>query len=493
MGKQKRIALVGGGLASLHLAYLLRSSNVECTIYEADDRLGGKIQSIQGPDGYIHELGACYVSPSYKNVYNLFKKLGCDIEKHFLHVGDRECVYQGKPERFERWIYLEALPFLPRIFKYLPKFIANPLFFLILLRKIHQYLRLHKKLLGSYSEFMPPCPSTEVREKLSVPFLEFLQTHQLQILIPLFKIFQTAQGYGFLEAVPTYYGLVWCSPSTMQVVISQILGKRIFGGAQSNAFLLSVGFETLIRLLAEQSKAKIRLSSKVTKIERDSDGVTIHSNGEQEQYDFVVIGSPPSTLEGILDFNPQETALFKMMDRAIMPSYLVECDIHSLNKGILTFTKALSLDQGSSFLTIRHTPYFFNKADKSSKFHVLFFYHRDRGQSIESMEAEHLEELKKITADGRLIIHAKGPGNTMLRPYFSHFNAKGIVEGAPWELLRSAGDHRTLFIGSAASFESVNAIIDYNEQLMAPEGPIQKWLASPLPSKESDPISYLKP
>lgn len=47
----KKIAVIGGGLAGLNAAYQLKKQGYVATVYEASDRLGGRAQSITGAVG----------------------------------------------------------------------------------------------------------------------------------------------------------------------------------------------------------------------------------------------------------------------------------------------------------------------------------------------------------------------------------------------------------------------------------------------------------
>ncbi len=153
---KKRIAFIGGGLASLHMAYLLRSEEVDITIYEERDRLGGKIQTVQGPDGFLHELGACYLAPSYPNVYSLFEQLGCHVDPYLRPVPGREMHHKNELKEFGDWALEESRLHLPKICQFLPGPILKIFFLVTLLFKLKKYLRVHKEILGSYKDFMPP-------------------------------------------------------------------------------------------------------------------------------------------------------------------------------------------------------------------------------------------------------------------------------------------------------------------------------------------------
>ena len=54
----KKISIIGGGISGLTIAYLLlnKNSDLDVTVYEADNRAGGKIWTEQA-DGYLCERG----------------------------------------------------------------------------------------------------------------------------------------------------------------------------------------------------------------------------------------------------------------------------------------------------------------------------------------------------------------------------------------------------------------------------------------------------
>ena len=59
----KRIAIAGGGISGLATAYQLACDGVECTLFEASDRLGGIVETVRrqgfviecGPDSWVTE------------------------------------------------------------------------------------------------------------------------------------------------------------------------------------------------------------------------------------------------------------------------------------------------------------------------------------------------------------------------------------------------------------------------------------------------------
>ena len=52
----KRIAVAGGGISGLATAYQLACDGVDCTLFEASERLGGIVETVR-KDGFVIECG----------------------------------------------------------------------------------------------------------------------------------------------------------------------------------------------------------------------------------------------------------------------------------------------------------------------------------------------------------------------------------------------------------------------------------------------------
>jgi len=50
--------------------------------------------------------------------------------------------------------------------------------------------------------------------------------------------------------------------------------------------------------------------------------------------------------------------------------------------------------------------------------------------------------------------------------YFPRFTQKGIQNLLPWRIMEHQGRHRTFYIGSSVSFESIEDVIKYNLQVL---------------------------
>jgi monoamine oxidase len=74
--QQQRVLIIGGGLSGVYLAYLLRQQNYAPLVLEAAPRLGGRIQTVQGPGGTPLELGATWFSAQHPHLLALLGELG---------------------------------------------------------------------------------------------------------------------------------------------------------------------------------------------------------------------------------------------------------------------------------------------------------------------------------------------------------------------------------------------------------------------------------
>lgn len=96
-GSSARIAIVGAGMAGLVCADRLRAKGLSATLYEANDRVGGRVSTTRIFPGQTAELGGELIDNlhktmlAYANEFNLAKEdLGkAPGEKHFFFGGQR--------------------------------------------------------------------------------------------------------------------------------------------------------------------------------------------------------------------------------------------------------------------------------------------------------------------------------------------------------------------------------------------------------------------
>src|SRR5260370_11009372 len=73
-----RIAIVGAGIAGLNAALTLQDAGLSCSIYEASDRIGGRMHSdtITWEDGMVSEWCGEFIDGDHETLHQLIKRFG---------------------------------------------------------------------------------------------------------------------------------------------------------------------------------------------------------------------------------------------------------------------------------------------------------------------------------------------------------------------------------------------------------------------------------
>jgi oxygen-dependent protoporphyrinogen oxidase len=75
----KKVIVVGAGMAGLAAAYRLRQAGADVTVLESSDHVGGRLGT-DTRDGYLIERGAQLITSTYRNALGLVKELGLEAE-----------------------------------------------------------------------------------------------------------------------------------------------------------------------------------------------------------------------------------------------------------------------------------------------------------------------------------------------------------------------------------------------------------------------------
>jgi monoamine oxidase len=107
-----KIAVVGAGLAGLSVAHILEQKGCTVTIFEAKDRIGGRILSVPTDDGGTREEGGAYVRPFHRRACSLIEHLGLTlVEKSFPKRDPNDDVIKDQSRiRSEAKQLMEDLP-----------------------------------------------------------------------------------------------------------------------------------------------------------------------------------------------------------------------------------------------------------------------------------------------------------------------------------------------------------------------------------------------
>jgi monoamine oxidase len=103
----RRVVVVGAGFAGLAAAEALAARGVEVTVFEARERVGGRVHARRLDNGAVVELGAEFVLPGYDLLRETSTRLGLELFEKGTLYGDRE-PRDGPPVTREELIAADA-------------------------------------------------------------------------------------------------------------------------------------------------------------------------------------------------------------------------------------------------------------------------------------------------------------------------------------------------------------------------------------------------
>ena len=111
---KKRTAIIGAGITGLTAAFELKDRGIDCTVFDASDRVGGCIKTVQ-EDGYLVECGPNTLLDIHPKIGKLISRLGLEDQRCNANptANNRFIVRDGRPL---------ALPASP------PAFLTSPAF-----------------------------------------------------------------------------------------------------------------------------------------------------------------------------------------------------------------------------------------------------------------------------------------------------------------------------------------------------------------------------
>ena len=144
-----------------------------------------------------------------------------------------------------------------------------------------------------------PRPSVTVLYRIRGTFQQFLERENLLGLASLFKLLHTFSGYGYLDEVAAFYGLLWNTP---RLLASQLIRS----GDHHNIFILRKGFYNVWLALQRKEKFNIKFNTTLERISRYPDHLELQSNHGVEVCDWLVWTPPIQSL-----LNTLETPTYK--------------------------------------------------------------------------------------------------------------------------------------------------------------------------------------
>jgi len=270
----KKVAVIGGGVAGLGAAWLLRR-DFDVTLFEKNSYPGGHSNTVEIPeDGKLLPVDTGFMvfnKVTYPNLTRLFTELGVGIKPTTMSFSVQHCAsgleYNGAG--FNRLFGQRRNCFNPRFWA----------------------------LLGQIGRFNKEAPSLlEKEESIGITLREFAEKHNY--------------GTDFLDLYLVPMGAsVWSTPPDQMLdfpaeTLMRFWKNHGFLGLSTHFQWWTVegGSREYVKILTAPFKDRIRLDATVSRIIRNPDGVEIRlSDGSAQKFDQVILACHADEALALLD------------------------------------------------------------------------------------------------------------------------------------------------------------------------------------------------
>ena len=266
------LAIVGAGIGGCLAAYFARKylSNVNITIYDSQNRIGGRILTYK-ESGVKIELGAAFFNGFNKTLLDIInaeklKIASLEDSKNFAVWNGSKIIFRSNKQSFATTFNLLA--------KYRLSLART---FLLLRKARKQVAKLYQEELKNPADISDLFESVGLKQWYEMSFLE--------------KLNESGVSSAFIDEVVT--------PLT-RTIYSQNADLGGFAGVSALigvysglTYSLDEGNSSLPVYLANASKAAVKLGQKVDKIEKTSSGTyRLYSNNKEAVFENVIMATP---------------------------------------------------------------------------------------------------------------------------------------------------------------------------------------------------------
>jgi len=316
-----RTLVIGGGIAGVHMAYLLQKLGQQVDIWEMTDRVAGKAAVLfKDPEtGMTLDTGGNLLPTiAYREMYNLAEELDMKNYDHFKRcsfsftdpnvscffvMGFKKCNLDNfddatkaefsAPILSSKWILGRGL-MLMQDAGYFSTFMQNSgedwtsptfpteilpqLFVKTLLGEIQTFSQFmnqytdhafddYLNLDNNLNKYGFPLKKEGMADALNQTILEFIQKHDLFFFRPLVEYAMAMQGYGELNDTPLLYLGMWFNPQFIHYFSLTFLQLRDPVEFDGWLYLLKGGITSLCDAMISQGYLNINFNREVVKVQ----------------------------------------------------------------------------------------------------------------------------------------------------------------------------------------------------------------------------------
>jgi monoamine oxidase len=267
-----RVVVIGAGLAGLTAALDLKDAGWDVVLFEARDRVGGRVHTLRAPftDGLHAEAGGESIDDNHEDILGLVDRFGLSVEQRpFNKELNGATFYQGK-----RWKTADFAAQDPTVEM--------------------DYVRFNDALLKAAVGLDPAHPEA-FANAASLDTQSLAEFITAQNLNPLAEFLINIEYRGEYSSDPAQISLLFVvqqAAAAVNVPDTAVETKRISGG---NSLLPEA--------MAKELGDSIRLNSPVTRIEEQSDHVHVTAGDTELDAAYAVVAIPTPPLRAIT-FDP---------------------------------------------------------------------------------------------------------------------------------------------------------------------------------------------
>lgn len=282
-----KVAIIGAGFSGMLAAYLLEKEDIDVTVYEKQEYIGGHCRSIVSKDIYT-ELGTVF---SFSNsIKELLIELKVDYKEHFIYKN-----YVDKNYNQVEVMPREDVSLLVKELKRLEVILSN------------------------YSSSLDSINFDFIHDDLMLLFDDFALKHKLKYVREIIAPFLSSFGLGDIKNIQAYYVFKAFDIDTLYTFIR---GEKLLS--------FNKGTSDLINRLS-QNISDIRYSLEVTNVELVEDKVKVDSPYGSDYFDKVLITTKLAhnvikdklynSLMEKIETNPFISCVYEVEDKDIATTY----------------------------------------------------------------------------------------------------------------------------------------------------------------------------
>ena len=263
-----RVAVVGAGISGLQAALLLEAANYQVTVFEARDRIGGRLHTISDADGPSFEAGGEWIDSDQPLVHALVEKYQGKLDEAIREPAF--AIFKGEIKRTDDlWADL----------------LRDEETVELMARSMARELTLPAWSNKKFAKYDSLTLASFVRQHCASDRGHWWMTANLR----------SDEGDDLSKI-----GLLGWLAGYVHYINRENLNR---GESEMSAYRPPLGFTNLLEQMRSDLKREVRLDMPLNKVQHSTRGVELHFDSHSESFDEVILTLPPRCLERVI-FEP---------------------------------------------------------------------------------------------------------------------------------------------------------------------------------------------